>query len=411
MTSTRESTWRRSLRIAIGLAILVAVVVGVFHLTGRSPSVRTDGASAVAVPVTAAVAGKSDIPDIINAIGTVQSIDGVAVQPRVSGEIERIEFTPGTDVKKGQELFLIDPRPYQATLDQALGQLAKDQALLREAQLDLARYDRLKKQEAIAAQQAEDQVYVVEQDEGAVQLDQANVEAARLNLSYCHIAAPISGRAGALLADLGNTVGPQSGGQAASGSAASPTAAGAQAATSNILVSITQLQPIYVSFNVPQTRLGEIRRNQSQSPLELDVYSQAGKLLGKGKVSLIDNQVNMSTGTVLLQGTFANTDESLWPGEFVTVKLIVAMWRNIITVPATAVMAGASGFYVYVIGPDNTVKRADVVVAARQSGIAVIAKGVSDGQTVVTNGQYRLTDGVKVVVQRTGAAQPQTAAD
>jgi multidrug efflux system membrane fusion protein len=165
-------------------------------------------------------------------------------------------------------------------------------------------------------------------------------------------------------------------------------------------VSITQLQPIYVSFSVPQTMLDEILRNQAAGALEVDAYSQAGKLLEKGTVTLIDNQVNTSTGTILLQGTFANAHEALWPGEFVSVKLIVAMRRNVVTVPAQAVMAGPNGSYVYVIGADDKVHRVDVQVAARQNGIAVIAKGVTAGNEVVTNGQYRLVDGVKVGIRQ-----------
>jgi membrane fusion protein, multidrug efflux system len=395
--------WRRGIYIVVGLAVLISVAVSLRDLNGNtSPATNT---APSAVPVTAAVAKQTEVPEIINAIGNVQSIDSVGVQPRVTGTIMKVEFTPGQDVTQGQELFLIDPRPYQAALDQAKGQLAHDEGLLEEAQMDLVRYQTLAKQKAIAKQQAQDQVYVVKQDQGTVQIDQANVETAELNLQYCHVTAPIAGRAGALLIDLGNLVGPQIGGQATA--TATPTASSAtygQSTAGNSLVSITHVQPIYVSFNVPQTMLGKILRKSGAGALEVDAYSQSGKLLGKGKVTLIDNQVNTSTGTILLQATFANKHEALWPGEFVTVKLIVGMRRNVVTVPAQAVMAGPTSTYVYVIGADDEVHRVDVKVAARQDGIAVIKNGISTGDQVVTNGQYRLADNVQVAVRKTTAS-------
>jgi membrane fusion protein, multidrug efflux system len=394
--------WRRGIYIVVGLAVLITVAGGIRELNGNTPPAIDTSRSAV--PVTAAIAKQADVPNIVNTIGTVQSIDSVAIQPRVSGTIMKIEFTPGQDVKQGQELFLIDPRPYQAALDQTKAQLAHDEGVLEEAQMDLARYQTLEKQKAIPTQQEQDQVYVVKQDQGTVQLDQANVETAQLNLQYCHVTAPISGRAGALLIDLGNLVGPQIGGQATTTATttASSTTYG-QSTASNSLVSITQVRPIYVSFNVPQTMLGQILSNKDAGALEVDAYSQAGKLLEKGKVTLTNNQVNTSTGTILLQSTFANTHETLWPGEFVTVKLILGMQRNVVTVPDQAVMAGPSGLYVYVIGADNKVHRVDVQIAARQSGIAVIKKGISAGEKVVTNGQERLANNIQVAVRQTTA--------
>ena len=247
--------------------------------------------------------------------------------------------------RRVRELFLIDPRPYQAALDQAKAQLAHDEAVLQEAEVDLTRYQTLEKEKSIAGQQAQDQAYVVQQDKGTVALDHANVETAQLNLDYCHIAAPIAGRAGALLVDLGNLVGPQTGQSAsASGaSGASGSSGSSQTSSSNTLALIAQLQPIYVDFSVAQALLQEILRNQAAGALEADAYSQTGKLLEKGQVTLIDNQVNAATGTVMLQATFTNAGNVLWPGEFVRIKLIVAIMHNVVTVPAAAVMAGANG--------------------------------------------------------------------
>lgn len=380
--------------IIVGLVVIAAVVAGIRAHGSRTPS--TAAPASVAVPVTAAYAARRDVPDIVDTIGTVQSIDSVAVQPRVTGAIEKIEFTPGQDVKQGQELFLIDPRPYQAALDQAKAQLAHDQGVLAEAKMDLTRYQTLQQQKSIAAQQTQDQVYVVQQDEGTVQLDQANVETAQLNLDYCHIAAPVAGRAGTLLVDLGNLVSPPSG----TSNTYTNTTGSAQT-ISGTLVSITQLQPIYVSFAVAQNYLDQIKRNQAAGALEVDAYSQAGKLLEKGKLTVIDNQVNTSAGTVTMQATFANGDESLWPGEFIRAKLVMGQRRNVVTVPAQTVMTGPNGSYVYVIGANDQVKRVAVQVTPGEGAVDVVDKGLSGGEKIVSDGQYRLDDGTKVTVQQT----------
>lgn len=414
-TSKLERSPRhRRIRIIIALAIIAGIAVVVRQVIHNGQPTGSNGGQAAlaAVPVTAASATLQDIPKIVNAIGNVQSIDSVSILPRVTGSIEKIEFTPGQDVKQGQELFLIDPRPYQATLDQAKAQLAHDEGVLAEAQMDLQRYQSLEQQKSIAGQQAQDQVYVVQQDKGTVQLDQANVETAQLNLEFCHITSPISGRAGTLQVDLGNLVGP-AGGQTTGApgntiSQASTSEAGGTTSSGTMLVSIVQLEPVYVNFSIPQTVLHEVLKSQAKGTLDVSAYSQAGELLEKGKLTVINNQVNTSTGTATLQATFANTDEVLWPGEYVSVQLTVGTRRNVVTVPASAVMVGPNGDYVYVIGADNKVKRVGVQQAARQGGISVISKGVSAGQKVVVTGQYRLDNGTVVAVQQTTAPQQAT---
>lgn len=409
MVNSKKFGSRRRLGIIGGLIVLGLVAFGVRELSGRTPP-ASSAAAPPAVPVTAAIAIRQDVPDLINAIGTVQSIDSVAIQPRVTGTIEKIEFTPGQDVKQGQELFLIDPRPYQAALDQAKAQLAHDEGVLEEAQIDLQRYQTLEQQKSIAAQQAQDQAYVVEQDKGTVQLDQANIETAQLNLDYCHITAPASGRAGTLLVDRGNLVAPPSG--ASSIVSANSTSSG-QATTSSSLVSIVQLQPIYVNFSVPQTVLHDVISSQAKGALKVSAYSQAGELLETGALTVIDNQVNTSTGTAALQATFTNKDEALWPGEYVSVQLVLGIRRNVVTVPASAVMVGPNGDYIYVIGSNDKVTRVAVQQSARRGGISVISKGISAGQKVVATGQYQLDNGTVVAVQQTTVPQPaaQTAAD
>jgi membrane fusion protein, multidrug efflux system len=398
MRSLRTLSFRRLVTYAIAAVALIAIVVAALSYFHRPTTVASAPAP---IPVTAALAERQDVPEIVNAIGTVQSIDNVSVQAQVNGPIIKVEFTPGQDVKQGQELFLIDPRPYQAALDVQQAQLSHDEGVLAEAQVDLTRYQILAQQNSIAKQQSEDQVYVVQQDKGTVSLDQANVETAQLNLAYCHVVAPITGRAGALLVDLGNLVGPSSSQGASSG-----TATTTGGATSGAMVMIAQIKPIYVSFNVPQVFIDEIKHSQAAAPLEVDAYSQAGKLIEKGNVSLIDNQINTATGTVLLQATFGNADAALWPGEFVRVRLTMAIRKNVATVPQAAVMAGPNGSYVYVIDSDNAVHRVNVQVTDRQDGIAVIAKGLSGTERVVTDGQYRLDDNSKVAVRQTTEPVP-----
>ncbi|HUZ72314.1 MAG TPA: efflux RND transporter periplasmic adaptor subunit [Stellaceae bacterium] len=378
---------RRPLAIVGGIgALVLAAGIGGWVWSGHR-TVR-DPPADPATPVNVGKATRQNVPVRIEALGTVQPIETVSVESRVNGQIEKVFFTQGQEVKAGAPLFLIDPRPYQAALDQAQGQLAHDQAVLQEARTDLARYQRLARQNAIAKQQAEDQAYVVQQDQGTVTLDQANLETARLNLAYCRIAAPAAGLTGALLVDPGNYV------QATGGTA---------------LVTITQIKPIDVSFTVPESDLDEIRANQAKQPLDVEALSQAGRPLATGKLSLIDNQANTATGTVMLEGTFDNGNEALWPGQFVSIRLVVATRANAVTVPAQAVMAGPNGSYVYVIGPDDTVARVPVTVAARQDGIAVIAKGLDGTEQVVTDGQYRLADKVKVTIVAPGAAPGQGA--
>jgi membrane fusion protein, multidrug efflux system len=398
-----------SIRIIIGLAVIAGIVAGVRLLayTGKPTTTTAASAPPSPVPVTAAVATRRDVPEIVNAIGNVQSIDSVSVLPRVTGTIQKIEFTPGQDVKKGQELFLIDPRPYQAALDQAKAQLAHDQGVLAEAQMDLRRYQTLASKKAINAQQAQDQVYVVQQDQGTVQVDQANIEMAQLNLDYCHIGAPITGRAGTLQVDLGNLVGPSaaSSNSAKSTSSAQTSTASTTSSATNALVSIVQLKPIYVSFSIPQTALNEIINAQAKTPLDVVAYSQAGSLLERGKLTVINNQVSTTTGTATLQATFANDGDVLWPGAYVSVQLVVGTRHNVVTVPASAVMEGPNGDYVYVIGPDDSVKRVDIQQAARRGGISVVSKGIAAGQEVVATGQYRLDNGTHVVVEPTTASQ------
>ncbi len=364
---------------ALALAIIALAAVAADTVWRRSSSVAEAQRPAEAVvPVVAGTVTQLDMPILINALGTVQPIETVNVQSRVNGQIMQAFFTQGQVVKAGDPLFLIDPRPYQAALDQAQAQLEHDQAVVAEAKTDLARYQKLETENSIAQQQAQDQAYVVQQDEGTVKLDQANGENAKLNLEYAHINSPVTGIAGAMAVDPGNYV---------------------QAGAGTTLVTITQISPIYVTFPIPQTELDEVRAAQNKAPLDVSALSQDGKALGDGKLTFINNQVLSTTGTIALYATFPNDDEALWPGAFVTVDLVVRVRKEALTAPVGSVMSGPEGDYVYTISADNVVHRAPVLVVARQNGLAVFSKGVSLGERVVVNGQYNLANGVKVAIE------------
>ena len=363
----------------LALWLIAAIIAGgvAFAVLRRPEPAETPPVEAAA-PVVAGAVTRRDMPILINALGTVQSIQTVNVQSRVNGQIMQAFFKQGELVKAGDPLFLIDPRPYQAALDQAQAQLEHDQALVAEAKADLARYQQLEAENSIARQQAEDQAFVVQQDEGTVKLDQANVETAKLNLEYAHINSPVTGIAGALQVDPGNYV---------------------QAGAGTTLVTINQISPIYVTFPIPQSELDEVSAAQKKAPLNVRALSQEGRTLGEGKLTFINNQVVATTGTVTLYATLPNDNQALWPGEFVTVDLTVGMRKNAVTAPVGSVMSGPNGDYVYPISADNVVHRVPVLVVARQNGLAVFTKGVSPGERVVVNGQYNLDNGVKVATE------------
>ncbi len=331
---------------------------------------------AQAVPVTAGTVVEQDVPVVLEAIGTVQPTNMVTIKSRVDGQIVAVDFKEGQNVKAGTTLFEIDPRPYQAALAQAEAAKQKDEATLATAQTDLARGTQLVSH-GYQSQQAYDQAKAqVGQLQAAIKGDEAQIATAQLNLSYATIKAPIDGRLGARLVDIGNMV------RATEGAA---------------LVTIAQVRPIDVVFTVPQENQHKVRDKQAQAPLAVQAMGEDGKtLLSTGKLTLIDNQIDQTTGTLKLKATFANEDERLWPGLFVNVRLIVNTRRGVPTVPAQTVQDGPSGTYAYVIKDDNTVERRPVEVASVQDGVAVIGKGLTPGEKIVVDGQYRLTNGSRV---------------
>lgn len=369
-------------KIVVGAALLtglaVAVLVAYPHLqpAANSAAAQAPPPAAPAIPVTEGTVAAADVPIFVSGIGSVQAYNMVTIKSRVDGQITRVLFTEGQEVKANDPLFLIDPRPFQAALEQAQAAKAKDQAQLEMAQLDYQRYGQLVGQGYQTRQSYEQQGAQVNQLQAALKGDDAAIDAAKLNLGYSDIRAPIDGRLGARLVDSGNMV---------------------HAADTNGLVTIAQLRPIFVSFTLAQTNLDAIRQAQAKGPLVVRAYSNDNKtLLSEGKLTLIDNAIDQTTGTIHLKASFANADERLWPGEFVNLRLILDTRHAVPTVPAQTVQEGPDGKYVYVIKPDNTVERRPVDIVDVQDGIAVVTKGLVAGDRVVVDGQYRLTSGARV---------------
>ncbi len=329
-----------------------------------------------AIPVTEGVVTAQDVPQYLEGIGTVQAFNMVTIKTQVDGAIVKVAFTEGQEVRKGDPLFQIDPRPYEAALALAMATKEKDAAQLATAQADLVRYGRLVGPGFQTRQSFEDQQGLVAQLQASVKGDGAQIDTARVNLGYTNITSPIDGRLGARLVDLGNLV---------------------RATDNTPLVSITQIKPIFVSFTLPQDDLDQIRQQQTQAPLKVTALASDGKtVLGEGRLTLIDNMIDQATGTIHLKASFPNQDERLWPGEFVNLRVILKMRREVATVPSQTVQDGPDGHFAYVISQDNTVERRAVEVAAVQDGVAVVSKGLVPGDHVVVDGQYRLTDGAHV---------------
>jgi membrane fusion protein, multidrug efflux system len=365
--------------IAATTILAVAAAAGVpylVHNTAPAAEAPATPPAAPGIPVTAGAVTAADVPVFLNGIGAVQAFNNVNIKPRVDGEIVNVAFAEGQEVKAGAPLIQIDPRPFQAALDQAMAQKEKDEAQLAGAQADLTRYAQLVPSGFQTKQSYDQQKAQVGQLQAAIKADEALIETARLNLGYTDIRAPISGRLGMRLVDIGNIVH----GNDATG-----------------LVTITQTKPIFVSFTLPQEHLHKIHEKQATGELRVVAYGGDNKTkLAEGKLTVIDNTVDQATGTIHLKATFPNDDERLWPGEFVNARLILSVRKGVPTVPAQTVQDGPNGNYAYVIKEDGTVERRPVDVASVQDGIAVIAKGLSPGENVVIEGQYRLTNGARV---------------
>jgi multidrug efflux system membrane fusion protein len=337
------------------------------------------------VPVTVASVEARSVPYEISAIGTVTPIQTVAVRSQVSGTLIRVAFQEGDEVERGQLLFQIDSRPFQAALAQARANLARDLAQLVNAQAQVTRYQELARNDLATQEQFDQMKANADALRATVTADSAALQTASLNLEYTTIRAQISGRTGNLLLREGNL---------------------AQANGVTPLVVINQLRPIAVSFSVPQQYLDDIQRYGAQHPLEVRIRpSDDSTSSATGRLTFVNNQVDTATGTIQLKATFANADRKLWPGEFVAVRLVLDVERDRLTIPSQAVMTGQAGTYVYVLNPDRTARTQDVTVGRTANDYVVIERGLAAGQQVVTDGQLRLVPGARVEI-KTGVGAP-----
>jgi membrane fusion protein, multidrug efflux system len=376
---TQPRPWYRRPGLLVLLVIAVLVVLVVMHMLKSKPPPK--GTPPQAVKVVQATAG--DMPVTLTELGTVTPNATVTVLPQLSGYLTEVGYQEGQDVTKGQFLAQIDPRQYQIDLEQAQAQLLKDQASLDQAKSDLARYEGLREQQAIAEQTVVDQEFTVKQDEGQVKTDEANIAQFKLDLEYCRITAPVAGRVGLRLVDPGNYV---------------------TASSSSGIVVITTVKPTTVEFTVAQNDLAKvIQRVNAGNKLPVTAYSSDNtKQIATGTLYALGNQMTSSTGTVTLRANFANDDEALFPNEFVNVKLLVDTLSQAVLVPTAAVLNGAPGDYVYLAKPDNTVSVNKVTVGPSDGTSTAILSGLKVGDTVVTDGTDRLSDGAKI---STGAAK------
>ena len=329
------------------------------------------------VAVTVATAQQKDVPVQIRAIGTVQPLQTVAVRALVGGQLTRVWFREGDEVRRGAMLFTIDPRPLQATLAQAQANLARDQAQLRNAESERARYGDLVKKDYVTREEFDKISAGAEAARAVVAADRAAVENARLQLSYCEIRAPLDGKTGSLQVHAGNIV---------------------KANDTTPLVVINQVRPINVQFSVPERDLGRLRASGMGMPVT--ATPQGANILESGKLTFVDNTVDATTGTIALKASFPNGDRALWPGQYVNVAVTLSARPNAIVVPAQALQNGQRGQYVYVVKSDNGVEMRPVAVAQQVDQQVIIESGVAAGETVVTDGQLKLTPKSKVEIKQ-----------
>jgi len=367
------------LRFAVILifTLLLSLLLIACQGSGSAKEKQALAATSRAVPVAIAPVVQKDMPVYLTGLGSVTAYNTVDVKSRVDGQLVQVNFKEGQQVNKGDLLVLIDPRPYEVQLAQAQAQLYRDQAQLKDAKLNYERFkDLLDKSGAMSQQQVDTQKATADQLEGAVRSDLAAIENAKLQITYCHITAPVSGRIGLRLVDEGNIV---------------------HATDQNPMLVITQLQPISVIFTLPEDSLPVVARRMKQGTLSVDAYSRDDQTkLATGKLLTIDNQIDLTTGTGKLKAIFTNEDNVLWPNQFVNVHLLLDVQKNSIIIPSAAVQRGPQGTFVYVVKQDKTVEARPVTVALTQANQSAIANGLQAGESVVTDGQDKLQNGAKI---------------
>jgi multidrug efflux system membrane fusion protein len=359
-----------------GLAVAAAAFIGFLGWHYFGPSRPKQAQKPTPVPVTFATAQKADYPVYLNGLGTVQPFDTVTVRSRVDGEVTSVAFKQGQIVKEGDILVQIDPRPYQAALDQAIAKKAQDEATLANAQIDLQRYVSLASQNAGTRQQLDTQKALIDQLNAQIKGDQGAIDNAQTQVIYTTIRSPLTGRAGFRLIDPGNIV---------------------HAADTTGIVTIVRMQPISIVFTAPEEDLPRINQALANGTVAATAFSSDGlRTLAQGKLALLNNAVDQASGTISMKASFDNKDNALWPGLSVTTRLLVDTLKQVTVVPEDAVQRGPNGLFTFVIGDDNKVQIRQIKVAQEGHGQSVISDGISPGQKVVTAGQYRLQQGTLV---------------
>jgi len=386
-TPTSQTRPRQRWRIAGAIALVAILVLGTGALRKLWSPPAAPAAGPPPVPATTARVATETIPIARTGVGNVMTVASVTVRPRIDGQLDSVDFKEGQDVKAGQVLVRIDPRTYQAQLEQSLAQKAKDEAQLANARADLKRYGELIKEDATTQQTLDTQRALVNQLQAAVKSDDAQIHLAQVQLGFTTITAPISGRVGARLVDPGNIV---------------------HAADANGLLIINQIDPIAVQFTLPESNFQAVNRalNTQREPLQVEAIDRdTHEVLATGRLVLLNNQIDATTGTISLKAQFANAQHKLWPGQSVDARLVLGERSDALTVPSAAVQRSQDGFFAYVVGPEDKVRVQPIEVADTVDGKAVIAKGLSAGERVVTDGQYRLTPGARIVEKMPGKAE------
>jgi membrane fusion protein, multidrug efflux system len=382
---SQETPWpgigpRLWLALAVALGVFCAVLSGC--TSADSKQQKAQAAAPHAVSVAVAKVQRQDVPVYLVGLGSVTAFYTANIKSRVDGQIMRVNFQEGQIVKEGDLLILIDPRPYQVQLEQMQAQLFKDQATLRDARLNLQRYTTLIPSGSIAQQQVDTQQSLVDQLDGQVRTDQAQINNAKLQIVYCNITAPFTGRVGLRQVDPGNIV---------------------HAADTNPMLILTQLQPIAVIFTLPEDELPTVSQHMKNSTLMVEAYSRDDQTkLATGKLQTIDNEIDPTTGTAKLKAVFDNRDSQLWPNQFVNANLLLETRKNSTLLPAAAIQRGPQGTFVYLVKPDKTVEARTVALSLTQGTTAVITSGLEPGDTVVTDGQDKLQTGSTIEPRNSG---------
>jgi multidrug efflux system membrane fusion protein len=386
VTSLRS---RKSLIIFV-LLVLAGGGVWLAYGSGNNPA-ATPNKRSETVPVTLATITKGDIDIIDRGLGTVTPLANVTVRTQINGQLQEVAYQEGQIVHQGDFLAQIDPRPYQMTLEQAMGSLQKDQALLKEAQINLARYQKLVEQDSISKQQLDTQASLVLQSQGAVVVDQGLIDASNLNITYCHIVAPVTGRVGLRQVDAGNY---------------------AQTSDANGIVTLTQLDPISVLFTLPEDWLPAVMKQLAAgAELQVIAYDRAETTkLAEGKLTAVDNQIDPTTGTVKLRAQFDNAASALFPNQFVNVHVRVDTIKDAVLAPQAGILRGAPGTFVYVTKPDGTVAMRPVKVGTSQGDKVEITDGLAAGDQIVIDGTDKLRDGAKFKLPESAPAKDDTQA-